>query len=103
MPAGEDFEITGNAAAVPHVRQARCVLCGSNQEFLLLTKLLGSAVRNQGIGNLPERTLDRLFIAEHELLLLGFSQADVGSQPPCRKDRLSERSAKVPQSRRPGE
>ena len=67
---GEDLKIAGNTTAVAHVREARRVLCGSNQEFLLLTKLLGSAVRNQGIRNLAESPLDGLLIAEEELLLL---------------------------------
>src|SRR5258708_15917373 len=43
----EDFEVTGNTTAVPHVRETRCVLCGGNQEFLLLAKLLCLAVSNQ--------------------------------------------------------
>jgi len=79
--------------------EARCVLCGSNQEFLLLAKLLGFAIGNKRVGNVPERPLDRLFIAEQELLLPSLGQADVRSQLPCSEDRLGERSAKVPQSR----
>ena len=93
---GKDFEITRNTAAISHVREARCVLCGGNQEFLLLTKLLGLAVCNQGIRNIPECSLDGLFVAKKELLLPGFGQAEVRSQLARREDRLSECSAKVP-------
>ena len=67
------------------MREARRVLGGSNQKFLLLAKFLGLAVSNQGIGNVPEGPLNRLFIAEQELLLPRFGQADVRSQPPAVK------------------
>src|ERR1700732_1326363 len=74
---GKDFEITRNTAAISHVREARRVLRGGNQEFLLLTKLLGLAICDQGIGNIPECSLDGLFVAKQELLLPSFRQADV--------------------------
>src|SRR4029077_6149843 len=100
---GKDFEITRNTAAISHVREARCVLCGGKQELYLLTKLLGLAICDQGIGNIPECSLDGLFVAQQERLLPGFGPADIRSQLARREDRLGQRSAKVPQSRRSGE
>src|SRR5207245_11642714 len=96
---GEDFEITRNTTAVPHVREARCVLRGSNQEFLLLAKLLGFAIRHQRIRNVPEGPLNCLLIAEEELLLPSLCLAYVRSQLPCSAARVGERSATVRHSR----
>jgi hypothetical protein len=74
-----------------------------HQELLLLAKFVRLAIGDQSIRNIPKGVLDNSLIGEHGLLLLGFRQADIGPQSAGSKDRLRERSPKIPQSRWAGE
>ena len=46
---GEDLQITGGAAGIAHLREARGIFRRSDKEFLLAAKLLRFAVSDQGV------------------------------------------------------
>ncbi len=97
---GQDFEVSGRATIVTHVRQPRGVLRGGGQEFLLFSRLAGLLVGHQSVRNISERTLDRLLVRQQGLLLLCFRQPDIGLQLAGGEERLGDGSGKIPSAGR---
>src|SRR5882762_10822932 len=87
---GQNFEVTRYAAAVAHVRKARCVLRGLEQKFFLRAELLCLAVSDQRIRDTAERALYCLLVEKQRSLLLGFREAHVGTEFSRRENRLCQ-------------
>src|SRR5215472_5192617 len=70
---GEDFKIACSTALIAHLRESRGILRGIHQRLLLLAKLLGLTIGNQGVRNVTKGALNGLLIKQQRLLPLGLS------------------------------
>src|SRR5712672_1601974 len=85
---GQDFEIASDAPAIAQVREACGILRGLEQEFFLRPEFSCLAICDQSVGNASEGALNCLLIEKQRRLLLGFREANIGTNFPGGEDRL---------------
>src|SRR6267143_7253921 len=78
------------------MRQARGILQGTNQQFLLRSNFSYAPILNQSVGHITKRHLNSLLILSERVFALCLLKIDIRLQSTGGKDRLRNLRNEVP-------